>query len=178
MADVFIDGTGVLIADGHVDADEDMMQVDGGRIASLLVGAVGMPQLMPQPMNPTLKALAEEADYSEKYCDDVYEYRRVTVPRQMLQLFPSGRTMTEVEWRHFGITMSRGWEHYDHHAPEANVLLFRRVLGTDPKTGVVPAGMQQKVEERERYIAELEFFRQQQLMEQQRRMEQQVPDMF
>eukprot|EP00971_Amphidinium_carterae_P170122 3370827-Amphidinium_carterae.1 len=55
MADVFIDGTGVLIADGHVDADEDMMQVDGGRIASLLVGAVGMPQLMPQPMNPTLK---------------------------------------------------------------------------------------------------------------------------
>eukprot|EP00971_Amphidinium_carterae_P108427 2147051-Amphidinium_carterae.2 len=32
-----------------------------------------------------------------------------------------------------------------------------------------------EVEERERYIAELEFFRQQQLMEQQRRMEQRVP---
>mmetsp|Transcript_36521 Transcript_36521/g.66939 ORF Transcript_36521/g.66939 Transcript_36521/m.66939 type:complete len:174 (-) Transcript_36521:95-616(-) len=173
MADVFI-------ADGNVDVDEDMMQVDGGRIATLLsaIQPMGPVQLLPSLNTTQLKALAEEADYSEKYCDDVYEYRRVTVPRQMLQLFPQGRTMTEAEWRYFGITMSRGWEHYDHHAPEANVLLFRRVLGTDPKTGAVPAGMQQKVEERERYIAELEFYRQQQLMEQQRRMEQQVPDMF
>merc|ERR1719389_1494276 len=89
---------------------------------------------------------AEETDYSEKYCDDVYEFRRVTVPRAMLQLFPA-RCMHETEWRAHGITMSRGWQHYDHHTPEANVLLFRRVLGTDPKTGEVPTDMVAKVEE-------------------------------
>merc|ERR1719446_334957 len=107
----------------------------------------------------------EETDYSEKYCDDVYEYRRVTVPRMMVQAIPQGRTMNEAEWRHYGITMSRGWQHYDFHTPEANVLLFRRVLGTDPRTGEIPKDMIAKVEERNRYIAELEQGRQRMLLE-------------
>ncbi|CAE7021478.1 unnamed protein product, partial [Symbiodinium sp. KB8] len=92
-------------------------------------------------------ANAEETDYSDKYCDDIYEYRRVTVPRHLVPSLPGinqGRTMEEWEWRQCGITMSRGWEHYDHHSPEANVLLFRRVLGTDPKTGQIPPQMQIK----------------------------------
>merc|ERR1719254_299033 len=115
-----------------------------------------------------VQAWNEETDYSEKYCDDVYEYRRVTVPRAMVQanVIPQGRTMTEAEWRSHGITMSRGWEHYDHHAPEANVLLFRRVLGTDPRTGRVPVEMAVKVARRRAYVEELERLRESALKDQ------------
>merc|ERR1719453_1271455 len=105
-------------------------------------------------------------DYSEKYCDDVFEYRRVTVPRAMLPTLPPNRCMREAEWRARGITMSRGWQHYDHHTPEANVLLFRRVRGTDPKTGKIPPAMREKVLEREAYLRELEQLRQRRLIEQ------------
>merc|ERR1719503_349900 len=120
------------------------------------MNANGVP-VMPDPA--TVATWKEETDYSEKYCDDVYEYRRVTVPRAMLQVLPVGRCMTENEWRANGITMSRGWEHYDHHSPEANVLLFRRIIGTHPKTGEVPEEIRQKVLERQRYIADLEELR-------------------
>lgn len=120
----------------------------------------------------------EDMDYSDKYADDVYEYRRVTVPRDMLQLFPQERCMNEFEWRRHGILMSMGWEHYDHHTPEANILLFRRVLGTNPKTGEVPFEMQQKVQERIKYIAELEQTRQRVFLEQARRREQMENDVF
>ncbi|CAJ1345590.1 unnamed protein product [Effrenium voratum] len=120
---------------------------------------------------------AEEMDYSEKYCDDIYEYRRVTVPRSMVPQLPSGRIMEEQEWRQHGITMSRGWEHYDHHLPEANVLLFRRVLGTDPKTGMIPPNMALKVQQRNLYVQELEQARQRMVQEQARR-EMSVGGMF
>merc|ERR1719487_1864422 len=123
-------------------------------------------------------AWKDETDYSEKYCDDVYEYRRVTVPRDMLAVLPQGRCMAEDEWRSRGITMSRGWEHYDHHSPEANVLLFRRVIGTDPKTGTVPPSIVQKVKEREAYIAELEQIRQKMVMEQFRTRSSPIPEQF
>ncbi|CAK9050103.1 unnamed protein product [Durusdinium trenchii] len=112
---------------------------------------------------------ADEMDYSDKYCDDIYEYRRVTIPRNMVTALPVGRTMEEWEWRQNGITMSRGWEHYDHHAPEANVLLFRRVLGTDPKTGQIPPKMALKVQQRNQYVHELEQERQRMIQEQAQR---------
>eukprot|EP00927_Polykrikos_kofoidii_P001704 TRINITY_DN10663_c0_g1_i1.p2 TRINITY_DN10663_c0_g1~~TRINITY_DN10663_c0_g1_i1.p2 ORF type:complete len:200 (-),score=37.19 TRINITY_DN10663_c0_g1_i1:86-619(-) len=125
-----------------------------------------------------IRSWSDETDYSEKYCDDVYEYRRVTVPRGMLQVFPRGRPMFEAEWRGHGITMSRGWQHYDSHSPEANVLLFRRVLGTDPRTGDIPLEMMVKVEQRQRYIEELEEMRQRVLTEQQRVREQPFMDVL
>jgi len=112
---------------------------------------------------------SEDIDYSDKYCDDIYEYRRVTVPRGLVSSFPQGRTMEEWEWRQHGIVMSRGWEHYDHHLPEANVLLFRRVLGTDPRTGVIPSNMASKVQQRNRYVQELEQARQRMIQEQAQR---------
>merc|ERR1719407_464857 len=136
-------------------------------------GINGVP-IVPGP--EMVAAWKEETDYSEKYCDDVYEYRRVTVPRAMLQVLPVGRCMQESEWRAHGVTMSRGWEHYDHHSPEANVLLFRRVIGTDPKTGQIPASIAHKVAEREQYIAEVEQMRQQMVMEQARRRAGPTPD--
>jgi len=36
------------------------------------------------------------------------------------------RILAEDEWRGIGITQSLGWEHYEVHAPEPHVLLFRR----------------------------------------------------
>jgi len=111
-----------------------------------------------------IEQFKEDIDYSEKYYDEVYEYRWVTVPRGMLPVFPLNRVMAEKEWRERGIVMSRGWVHYDIHSPEANVLLFRRPRNTDPKTGAVPEEIAKAVVERERMIADLEFRRQQVLL--------------
>ncbi|TXT13695.1 hypothetical protein VHUM_01062 [Vanrija humicola] len=38
------------------------------------------------------------------------------------------RILEEHEWRGIGITQSLGWQHYEVHAPEPHVLLFRRPL--------------------------------------------------
>mmetsp|Transcript_18233 Transcript_18233/g.34214 ORF Transcript_18233/g.34214 Transcript_18233/m.34214 type:complete len:137 (-) Transcript_18233:51-461(-) len=120
----------------------------------------------------------DETDYSEKYCDDIYEYRRVTIPRNLVISLPQGRVMQEAEWRQRGITMSRGWEHYDHHAPEANVLLFRRVLGTDPKTGQIPPKMALKVQQRQEYVRQVEQARERMMQEQARRQDQWMSNMY
>jgi len=80
--------------------------------------------------------LIEKIHYSDRYSDDHYEYRHVILPKPFLKLLPkqlfsqddSGtlRLLTEQEWRGIGITQSLGWEHYEVHAPEPHVLLFRR----------------------------------------------------
>lgn len=100
--------------------------------------------------------------YSERYCDDKYEYRHVILPKPLLKLIPkqyfndddSGtlRLLSEKEWRGIGITQSLGWVHYEVHskhtypsytqydnsiiciypAPEPHVLLFRRELDYKP----------------------------------------------
>mmetsp|Transcript_8684 Transcript_8684/g.26883 ORF Transcript_8684/g.26883 Transcript_8684/m.26883 type:complete len:163 (-) Transcript_8684:435-923(-) len=142
------------------------------------LGAVQVDGMPSVPHPAQVQAWTDETDYSEKYCDDVYEYRRVTVPRAMLQIFPQGRCMAETEWRTHGITMSRGWQHYDHHSPEANVLLFRRVLGTCPKSGQIPPEMVDKVNNREAAIADIEQQRQRMITEQARRQEYPVADLL
>mmetsp|Transcript_99040 Transcript_99040/g.171647 ORF Transcript_99040/g.171647 Transcript_99040/m.171647 type:complete len:167 (+) Transcript_99040:112-612(+) len=161
---------------GRVSMMEDFeMDVDfANHIAMAFPDVPVAPAVMQIPPPQQVAQWSDETDYSEKYQDEVYEYRRVTVPRAMLQVLPQGRTMSEEEWRSHGITMSRGWQHYDHHAPEANVLLFRRVIGTDPKTGQIPPEMQEKVQEREHYIHQIEQMRQQRVREQARQREQPV----
>ncbi|KAH7889515.1 cyclin-dependent kinase regulatory subunit, partial [Phlebopus sp. FC_14] len=81
--------------------------------------------------------------YSDRYSDDHYEYRHVILPKPLLKLIPKElfdekegtlRLLTEAEWRGIGITQSLGWQHYEVHAPEPHVLLFRR-----PKNYVPPA---------------------------------------
>eukprot|EP01134_Creolimax_fragrantissima_P008677 CFRG8645 len=64
--------------------------------------------------------------YSDKYCDDIYEYRHVTLPQDLAANVPKGRLMNETEWRKLGIQQSRGWEHYMIHKPEPHMILFRR----------------------------------------------------
>ncbi len=66
--------------------------------------------------------------YSEKYADDMYEYRHVIVAAEKWCLFPKGRMITEKECRELGVQQSPGWIHYMIHRPEPHVLLFRRLL--------------------------------------------------
>ncbi|KAF9520004.1 hypothetical protein BS47DRAFT_1336265 [Hydnum rufescens UP504] len=83
------------------------------------------------------KEYVDNIIYSNRYSDDVYEYRHVILPKQFLKLIPkqlfepndsgSLRILAEEEWRGIGIIQSIGWEHYEVHAPEPHVLLFRRL---------------------------------------------------
>lgn len=49
---------------------------------------------------------------SEKYFDDSYEYRHVSLPKEVAARLPKGRLLTEPEWRSLGVQQSRGWIHY------------------------------------------------------------------
>ncbi|KAF9817839.1 hypothetical protein IEO21_03181 [Rhodonia placenta] len=83
-----------------------------------------------------LEEYIEKIHYSDRYSDDEYEYRHVILPKPLFKMIPkqlfnsdkSGtlRLLSEQEWRGIGITQSLGWEHYEVHAPEPHVLLFRR----------------------------------------------------
>ena len=86
----------------------------------------------------------DEIEYSEKYNDDLYEYRHVLLTKAIYKTIPRGRLLTEHEWRGLGVTQSRGWVHYEIHKPEPFILLFRRPLGTDAATGHPPADFEEK----------------------------------
>ncbi|KAL9965056.1 hypothetical protein ACROYT_G028783 [Oculina patagonica] len=64
--------------------------------------------------------------YSDKYSDEIYEYRHVILPKDLAELVPRTHLMTESEWRNLGVQQSPGWTHYLIHEPEPHVLLFRR----------------------------------------------------
>ncbi|KAG7529836.1 hypothetical protein FFLO_05376 [Filobasidium floriforme] len=86
----------------------------------------------------TFEELAERIVYSDKYADSAFEYRHVILPKQMLKMLPKQyfqdndtgllRILSEAEWRGIGITQSLGWEHFEVHAPEPHILLFRREI--------------------------------------------------
>lgn len=77
-----------------------------------------------------------DIEYSDKYEDSLYEYRHVILPRELAKRLPTPlRCLSEAEWRAIGVQQSLGWVHYEVHKPEPHILLFRRLLGTDPKTG-------------------------------------------
>uniref|UniRef100_A0A0N5AGC7 Cyclin-dependent kinases regulatory subunit n=1 Tax=Syphacia muris TaxID=451379 RepID=A0A0N5AGC7_9BILA len=66
--------------------------------------------------------------YSEKYCDDQYEYRHVHLTQDAVKKIPTTKLMSESQWRRIGVEQSHGWEHYMYHSPEKHILLFRRPL--------------------------------------------------
>lgn len=72
-------------------------------------------------------------------------HRHVILPQEITRRLPNPmRLLKEDEWRGLGVQQSRGWEHYEIHKPEPHVLLFRRLLGTDPRTGQVDEKLRQK----------------------------------
>ncbi|WVQ81203.1 hypothetical protein IAT38_003325 [Cryptococcus sp. DSM 104549] len=94
--------------------------------------------MAPGKQPATLEELSERIIYSDRYSDDNFEYRHVILPKAMLKLIPKRyfsaedpnllRILEEDEWRGIGITQSLGWEHFEVHAPEPHILLFRRPL--------------------------------------------------
>ena len=82
----------------------------------------------------------DEIEYSEKYSDELFEYRHVLLPKDVYRKIKdmTGQLLTENQWRGLGVTQSRGWVHYEVHKPEPFILLFRRPIGTDPQTGNPP----------------------------------------
>ena len=81
---------------------------------------------------------ANGIQYSERYYDDVYEYRHVVLPPEITKKVPKGRLMSETEWRSLGVQQSRGWVHYAIHRPEPHILLYRRPKGYGQPAGTVP----------------------------------------
>ena len=79
----------------------------------------------------------DEIEYSEKYFDEQFEYRHVLLPKEAYKKMPKGKLLLETEWRQLGVQQSRGWEHYEMYNPEPHILLFRRLKGTDPQTGLL-----------------------------------------
>ncbi|XP_034836092.1 cyclin-dependent kinases regulatory subunit 1 [Maniola hyperantus] len=75
----------------------------------------------------------DQIQYSERYTDDIYEYRHVILPPDIARLVPKSHLMTETEWRNLGVQQSPGWLHFMVHNPEPHVLLFRR-----PRPNAVP----------------------------------------
>lgn len=86
----------------------------------------------------------EEIEYSAKYSDAMYEYRHAILPsgvvHDMVRLVSTrpGLLLTEPEWRKLGVVQSHGWLHYMQYSPDQSILLFRRLLGTNPQTGLAP----------------------------------------
>ncbi|KAH9079271.1 regulatory subunit of cyclin-dependent kinase [Lactarius deliciosus] len=88
-----------------------------------------------------IKEYIANIHYSDRYADDEFEYRHVILPKPLFKMIPKTyfnaddpgvlRLLSEAEWRGIGITQSLGWEHYEVHAPEPHVLLFRRAKNFD-----------------------------------------------
>ncbi|KAJ3551778.1 hypothetical protein NM688_g4512 [Phlebia brevispora] len=103
-----------------------------------------------------LEEWIEKIHYSERYSDDTYEYRHVILPKPLFKMIPKNffnadnsgtlRLLEEKEWRGIGITQSLGWEHYEVHAPEPHVLLFRRPKNFDEQLKRREAEIQQQMQ--------------------------------
>ena len=45
----------------------------------------------------------DEIEYSDKYFDELYEFRHVILPKNIYKKMPRGRLLTEMEWRSLGV---------------------------------------------------------------------------
>lgn len=64
------------------------------------------------------------------------DFRHVITPSNYRKYIPTGRLLSEAEWRSLGIQMSPGWEHYCIHNPEPYIFLFRRPTKKQESTGM------------------------------------------
>lgn len=91
-----------------------------------------------------------QIEFSEKYYDEVYEYRHVSLPKEVYKKIKTKECLTEEEWRALGIIQSKGWENYCRYWGEPYILLFRRPIGTDPTNGTITDAIKTKVAEFEK----------------------------
>ena len=63
--------------------------------------------------------MQDKIHYSEKYQDNYYEYRMVTMPRVLMSSYHKTHGfrehLEEKEWRKLGVKQSRGWFNYGFH---------------------------------------------------------------
>jgi len=95
-----------------------------------------MSQRADKPDEAKINEYIERIHYSDRYSDEQFEYRHVILPKPLFKLIPKSyfndddtgtlRLLADHEWRGIGIQQSLGWVHYEIHAPEPHVLLFRR----------------------------------------------------
>lgn len=92
------------------------------------------PRMLTESEKTKILEFQESIHYSTRYSDDTFEYRHVILPKGMLKAIPRDyfnhetgtlRILHDSEWRGLGITQSLGWEHYENHAPEPHILLFK-----------------------------------------------------
>merc|ERR1712032_535683 len=89
-----------------------------------------------------------QIEYSDKYEDEVFEYKNVMLTEPIFKSITKGKLLTEDEWRELGIKQSRGWCHYMIYKPEPFILLFRRPIGINARTGEISKEIQDKVNKR------------------------------
>ncbi|KAI9305081.1 regulatory subunit of cyclin-dependent kinase [Cunninghamella echinulata] len=78
-------------------------------------------------MKNDVKLYKEKITSSYIYADDKYQYRHITLPKEIADYLPDSMCLLkESEYRQLGVEISAGWEHYMIHAPEPNILLLRR----------------------------------------------------
>ena len=87
----------------------------------------------------------KQCEHSEKYYDDLFEYKHVILTKEMFDRIPKNKLLCENEWKGIGIKQSIGWNNYTIHKPEPHILLFRRPKGTDHKTGKIPIEVLKKI---------------------------------
>ena len=61
---------------------------------------------------PSAPAPQTHLSRSERYYDDVYEYRHVVLPQDIAKRLPKDKLLSEPEWRALGVQQSRGWDEY------------------------------------------------------------------
>lgn len=97
----------------------------------------GRPRYLTESERARILEFQDMIHYSPRYSDDTHEYRHVMLPKNMLKAIPQDyfnpetgtlRLLMEEEWRGLGITQSLGWSHYETHAPEPHILLFKRPI--------------------------------------------------
>ena len=52
--------------------------------------------------------------YSDRYCDEKYEYRHVVLPPEIATIIPNTHLLTETEWRNIGVQQSPGFFFLSH----------------------------------------------------------------
>lgn len=78
------------------------------------------------------KDLPRSNMYSEKYTDDTYAYRIVSLGKEayykLTKLYGYGidKLLTEDEWRNIGVQQAPGWDHI-YSTDRGSVMIFRRV---------------------------------------------------
>ena len=73
----------------------------------------------------------KEIEHSEKYYDELNEYKHVVLTERAAYALPRHRCLRPNEYQKFGIMQTPGWVHYFSVPHERHILMFKRPLRTN-----------------------------------------------